>query len=835
MDLVAVSYKNIWPFKDKLISIFFDNWKYLIKSPIGTWKSFLFFDWPMYGLYRYASRNMLNIASKEWFIKLLWDFEWEKFLLVRKLIKWKAKDSCQSTLFKIDSLDTVKLAEKLWGKIIREDIDIQDVLKNDNTINIEEIKFKNETDLQLHLTSFLEPREVFLSTVFLMQDNDNIFEMVPADRLNVLKNVFWLIGIDEAKEKIMEKKREIVAQIKANEDSSKYDQKLRRLIQDYLECFEGLKKFGLERVDVNDYKEFFDDMEMIKEKINANEFEINDFPIELNKILDDKIEIAKKEYNKILNQKESLVKTKEDIQNQEKTLDKEMLEINVIMKVIEDKIKSLDENKVNGLKKNKVEIQNSMEKINEHVKWMKLYLKGLGKEWIDIWDDANIWDYYNLVQELVSKWSLYKAQKNWLDANIKNTEILQEKEIDRLKNEIKNLEEKKSMRDEEMKKLDNSIKAFEENMQEQEKFECEKIGTNCPFIKVINKKTFENLQEQKDKLYAEKNLLVNKIKDEDIDEKIKDAISKIKDIEKESKNGDNNAKEVKDIQDKIDFIKEFLNKIDYKNIWEKYREYQDLDKKLKIIDREISNLEAEFNKLQEYRIEVEKNKVRIENINSKIQDTRSKIQDLDKDIDVIQKQISESKFDDVKKIEKINIQMKENVRDIGSLVEEFKKSKIHIKKLQEEEKILNNLYQIFSKELLLVVLQDSLPILNDIINSFLSQVVDYQINFDLNKSDSDKLELDIKILDDKGSRDVKSLSGWQRIILKLVWMLAISSYIRSPILFLDETINNLDADTVWKVADMLEDFVKSRNMKFFVVTHSQQIQDMKIWDQTISI
>ena len=34
---------------------------------------------------------------------------------------------------------------------------------------------------------------------------------------------------------------------------------------------------------------------------------------------------------------------------------------------------------------------------------------------------------------------------------------------------------------------------------------------------------------------------------------------------------------------------------------------------------------------------------------------------------------------------------------------------------------------------------------------------------------------------------------------------------------------------------MLEDFVKSRNMKFFVVTHSQQIQDMKIWDETLDI
>ena len=278
-----------------------------------------------------------------------------------------------------------------------------------------------------------------------------------------------------------------------------------------------------------------------------------------------------------------------------------------------------------------------------------------------------------------------------------------------------------------------------------------------------------------------------------------------------------------------------MNKIDYKTIWEKYKEYQNLDKDLKVIDREIISMEVEVNKLQEYKIEVEKNKVRIENIEEKLKDENEKLKAESEKLKEIESQIAKSNFEDIRKIDNINIQMKENIRDISSLVEEFKKSKIHIKKLQEEEKILNNLYQIFSRELLLVVLQDSLPILNDIINSFLSQVVDYQINFDLNKSDSEKLELDIKILDDKWSRDVKSLSWWQRIILKLVWMLAISSYIRSSILFLDETINNLDSDTVWKVADMLEDFVKSRNMKFFVVTHSQQIQDMKIRDQTIEI
>ncbi|MEI8253158.1 MAG: hypothetical protein WCG25_05430 [bacterium] len=114
-------------------------------------------------------------------------------------------------------------------------------------------------------------------------------------------------------------------------------------------------------MNTDDYAEFFNDMEMIKEKINANEFEINNFPVELNKILDGKIEIAKNEYNKILNQKENLIKNKEEIQNQERLLNKERLEITSAIKIFEDKIKSLDENKVNELKKNKIKIQSDMD------------------------------------------------------------------------------------------------------------------------------------------------------------------------------------------------------------------------------------------------------------------------------------------------------------------------------------------------------------------------------------------------------------------------------------------------------------------------------------------
>jgi len=54
-------------------------------------------------------------------------------------------------------------------------------------------------------------------------------------------------------------------------------------------------------------------------------------------------------------------------------------------------------------------------------------------------------------------------------------------------------------------------------------------------------------------------------------------------------------------------------------------------------------------------------------------------------------------------------------------------------------------------------------------------------------------------------------------------------------LFLDETINNLDQDTVGRVADMLEDFVQKHEVKFYTVTHSQQIQNMSIWDKVLEI
>ena len=58
---------------------------------------------------------------------------------------------------------------------------------------------------------------------------------------------------------------------------------------------------------------------------------------------------------------------------------------------------------------------------------------------------------------------------------------------------------------------------------------------------------------------------------------------------------------------------------------------------------------------------------------------------------------------------------------------------------------------------------------------------------------------------------------------------------RTKQLFLDETINNIDHETITQVADMLEDYTKMNDISLYLVTHSGQLQGMNIWEETIEL
>lgn len=230
---------------------------------------------------------MLNAQSKEGWIKIFFELDEEKYLVIRNLKAGKSKDSCASLLYKI-SIDQ----EKFWQikneqgyAILEKNVDIENFLRN-NGASFEEISFKNETDLQQTLQSMLAPKEVFLNTSFLMQDSENIFQLTPADRLNVLKNVFNLLAIDEGKEIIADKKREVGYKLKATADTSKYDTKLQNLLNRYTESFSTLLTYKDYAdlgniIEKKEYHDFLDDIDLIREKVTITDFSLENLPRDL--------------------------------------------------------------------------------------------------------------------------------------------------------------------------------------------------------------------------------------------------------------------------------------------------------------------------------------------------------------------------------------------------------------------------------------------------------------------------------------------------------------------------------------------------------------------------
>ncbi len=47
---------------------------------------------------------------------------------------------------------------------------------------------------------------------------------------------------------------------------------------------------------------------------------------------------------------------------------------------------------------------------------------------------------------------------------------------------------------------------------------------------------------------------------------------------------------------------------------------------------------------------------------------------------------------------------------------------------------------------------------------------------------------------------------------------------------MDETVNNLDKESIWKVAQFIQEFLDKNDMKFYMITHSSQLQGLDIWD-----
>ena len=847
INLIVAYYENIWPFQDTYCSLIFDEWKYLIKAPIGSGKSFLFFDAPRYALYKDSSRNLLNLQSRNWEISLIFNVDWTYYLVKRILKRTSAwNDSCSSQLFTINYSwanllkDIKNLAWNTeilqWWENVIEKFESQ----NWNLWNLEEISFKNETDLQTSLETLLPPKEVFLSTVFLLQDADNIFEMRPADRLIVLKNVFNLLWIDDAKEKVQEKKKEVWYKLKALQDHSLQDNKLRSNLRSLWNNLKTLEEDDELKNILSVNNEFFENIEWFFDQISLNDFSFNwldHSPFEkAEKLIQTKMDAVIKldaQLNEFNQQVSALNQQKNQIWN-----DIQAIKLNI--SDLQKKIENIDPKKWNELKEKKMELYKKSDSLSSNAKYSDF------SEFIEFWNQSaendDSFEKLDMPKDLKSAFDILQIAKNGgkrlkdlIDSEklkLENIDLQEKNWKENHDREIEKLKELKSRKEDEIKLQQTRIEELDKMWAENSDFDCPDLCKKCPHINAINKQQFEQYSQQKEKLNQTLGTMRAEFVELDFDKKIKELEN-----EKNPEWWDLKKDLEKKIKEQTDFsnsLKDYLIKIWFAE-WEKsYREWESIQSEIQSVDKQLFLREEESKNLEKY----QQNKVAAEtsllHLEKSLQEQDKQIEDLNVKIEWVKSEKEKSNWSKLQQQQNEIKQIFQTISQIEQLVEDSVNNKNLTKQLQEDEKKLSRLYSILSKEIVFLALDDYLPVLSDVINNYLSQCVDYTLKMQIDEN-ADKLELQVSVIDRKWEREVKSLSGGQRTVLKLVWMLAVSSYLRTPLLFLDETINNLDVDTVWKVSEMINNFVKQRTMKFYTVTHNKEIQDMQIWDDVIEV
>lgn len=158
-------------------------------------------------------------------------------------------------------------------------------------------------------------------------------------------------------------------------------------------------------------------------------------------------------------------------------------------------------------------------------------------------------------------------------------------------------------------------------------------------------------------------------------------------------------------------LKSFLTTIDRKKIKDLYQQKQSLQTINHNLDSQIAKLEQEQSQLDTYKLQKEKIKSYLEHISNQQQELENELLHYKQIYTDLSAKIPASDYERLVVIEQSAKLLEQNSLYIQNLVNDYKSSQIQVLQLKEEEKIVNKLYQIFSKDLLLLILEDSLPTL----------------------------------------------------------------------------------------------------------------------------
>lgn len=141
-------------------------------------------------------------------IQVLFTHAGQQWLIIRELKSTKAgNDSVTSKLFRVhvsnEELDSL-FGARFGQEIICTQVSVTDVVV---ASSCEEISALGQKEIDTMILDLLPSREVTLSSCVLMQESDNVFDMTPAVRITVFKQLFDLLDMDHVKDHLAELKR----------------------------------------------------------------------------------------------------------------------------------------------------------------------------------------------------------------------------------------------------------------------------------------------------------------------------------------------------------------------------------------------------------------------------------------------------------------------------------------------------------------------------------------------------------------------------------------------------------------------------------------------------
>jgi len=148
-------------------------------------------------------------------------------------------------------------------------------------------------------------------------------------------------------------------------------------------------------------------------------------------------------------------------------------------------------------------------------------------------------------------------------------------------------------------------------------------------------------------------------------------------------------------------------------------------------------------------------------------------------------------------------------------------------------KILESILDAFSKNgIPAMLLNSQLPVINKLINDYLSDVADFKIKF---QTEVGINTLDIFLQDDKSTRVIELASGMEKMISSLAIRAALMELTPLPkldSLIIDEGFDALDQNNLGNVVKLLFK-LKEKFKAVFVITHIQSLKEYM--DQIIEI